>query len=68
MNMKQIINNAIKTAKCDGYNQVIYTDKDGECLFSRDYPDNNMYEKENIIGKVLTGWNKGIFITQYVKY
>ena len=68
MNIKQIINNAVSVAKRDGYNQVIYTNDNGEYSFSRDYPDNNMYKKENVIGKVLTMWNKGIFIAYYVAY
>lgn len=65
MNIKQIVKNAIKVAKYDGYNQVVYTDESGEYAFSRDYPNNNMYKKENVIGKVLTGWSKGIFTVKY---
>lgn len=61
MTRKDIINNAIATAKRDGYNQVVYYDEDGELAFSRDYPSNTMYKPENLIGKVVTSWSGGIF-------
>lgn len=65
-NEKQIIKNAIDTCKRERYNQVVYVE-DGYISFSRDYPNNNMYKKENVIGKVIGIWEKGCYIVKYIK-
>ena len=65
-NEKQIIKNAIDTCKRERYNQIVYIE-DGYISFSRDYPNNNMYKKENVIGKVIGTWEKGCYIVKYIK-
>lgn len=65
-NEKQIIKNAIDTCKRERYNQIVYIE-DGYISFSRDYPNNNMYKKENVIGKVIGTWEKGWYIVKYIK-
>lgn len=65
MTEKEITKNAIEAAKRDGYNQVVYKDENNTYAFSRDYPANTMYKKEDVIGHVYTGWTSGIFHTVY---
>lgn len=67
MTSKEIIKNAIQAAERDGYNQVVYMNEDGDYSFSRDYPDNDMYKQENVIGKVLAEWINGILTIKYVE-
>ena len=68
MTIEQIIKNAIVAAKNNGYGQVVYTDENGKYAFSRDYPNNNMHKKENVLGKVITKWMDGIFSAEYVAH
>ena len=63
--LREVIANAVKVAKADGYNQIIYSDENGYA-FSRDFPSNHMYKKENVIGKVVIKWENGVMKTDYV--
>ena len=64
--LKKIIKNAINAAKRDGYNQIIYEDDTGYA-FSRDYPNNWMYQQENVVGKVTVSWQYGCLNAKYIK-
>lgn len=66
MDKKETIKNAVSKAFREGYDQVVYMDDVfGGYAFSRDYPLNNMYKRENVIGHIRTGWQNGIFYAKY---
>jgi len=64
--LKNIIKNAISAAKRDGYSQIIYKDDTGYA-FSRDYPRNNMYRQEDVVGRVKVSWLYGCLNAKYIK-
>lgn len=66
MTKREIIKNAVSAVIRDGYDQVVYRNEDKEYTFSRDYPLNNMYNPENVIGHVVTGWKAGIFNAEFI--
>lgn len=66
MQYEEVVKNAIEAAKRDGYSQVVYKDEDGYS-FSRDYPENQMYRPENVLGRVEFRWKNGFFTVEYVK-
>lgn len=68
--LKNVILNAIHTALRDDYNQVIYRDEttNNSYAFSRDYPNNNMFNSSNVVGKVIVDYVKGVRNARYVKY
>lgn len=61
--LNEIIKNAIKVAERDGYNQIVFRDKQ-EYGFVRDYPLNGI-RKKDIIGQVITEWRTGGILNVY---
>ena len=59
--LNDVIKNAKKTAKRDGYNQDVYIDKNGEYGFVRHYPNNLAdWNGEKLVGQVQVKWDRGI--------
>lgn len=67
LELHRLIQNAIAAAQRDGYDQVIYKDKEG-FSFIRDYPNNLLYDKVQVLGKVVLSYQKGIQQAKYVPY
>ena len=65
MDIMEVCHNANEAALRDGYDQVIYIDEHGEPSFSRDYPDNNMYDKSDpFTSFIRVYWENGIMKTR----
>ena len=62
--MKNTIQDAVATAFREGYDQVVYTDSNGEYSFRRDYPCIHI-PQEKVIGHVKTGWKNDIFYAEF---
>ena len=67
LELHSLIQNAIAATQRDGYDQVIYKDKDGYA-FIRDYPNSLSYDKVQVLGKVVLSYQKGIQQAKYVPY
>lgn len=57
MELKQIINNAKKAAKRDGYDQIVFAEKDGSYTFTRLYTDLKLYNVESVVAIVKINYN-----------
>lgn len=67
--LKDVIKNAKRAAKKDGYSQDIFIDKNGEYGFVRHFPGNlSDWNGEQLIGQVQTNWDNGIFSVSYVDF
>ena len=64
----EVINNAKRTAKRDGYNQDVYVDSNGEYGFVRHY-DGNIpdWQDAQVIGQVKISWRGTIPSIEYVE-
>jgi len=67
LSKEKIIQNAKRAARRDGYDQIVIACPDGTFSFCRDYPDVAIGQGEQIVGRVLTSWELGMFRVNYRK-
>ena len=63
--LNTVIKNAIKAAKRDGYDQIVYRDGQ-EYAVARDYPLNGV-KKKDVIGQVIAEWRRGGILHAHYK-
>lgn len=63
---KEAISQAIKVAKRDGYDQVVYKDSDGLYWIHRDYPSYKLDSDDTVVKRVSVYNDKGVVKTKVV--